>query len=257
MENFFISIHNRLGNTNVLVIGILYFKTETSPVAELIESEPAEPVGVVLLHNVAEFLYHSRLVVWTGNVAVSVELGHNHGLCRSAVKLLEAVEAELCKVVNVPDLAAGMAVPAPFRNVKWPAPVESHVFVHRPYIRLGDTLGELLFHFDLIALFGVLNAAYAGYSLDVRRVLVDNFAEPYKKVRNALIGSALRKGEPVAGRLVVDTEHHSAERTQVFCNGNKVIVGKGRVNCQRENNVLTVTAHVSHAGERLVVGSAV
>ena len=150
-----------------------------------------------------------------------------------------------------------MAVSASFRNVKGPAPVKSHIFVHRPYIRLRDTLSKLLFHFYLVALFGVLNAANTSYSLNVGSVLMDNFAEPYKKVGNALISSTLCKGKPVASRFVIDTEQHSAERTQVFCNCNKVIVRKSRVNSQCESNVLTVTSYVSHTGKRLIVGSTV
>ena len=233
----------------------MYFQTQTSPVAELIESEACEPVGVVLLKNITEFLYHSRLIVGTRNIAVGVELGHYHRLCLAAVKLLEALKAALCDVVYVPYLASAVAVSAPLGNVKGPAPVEGHILVYRPEIRLWIALCELLFHFDPAARLVFLGTACTDDSLDVWRVLVNDLAELHKKVRHALIGSPLCKGEPVPRRFVIDAYHHSAEGTQVLCDSNKMLVGHVGVNRQGKDNVLTVAAHVSHAGERLAVGS--
>ena len=76
----------------------------------------------------------------------------------------------------------------------------------------------------------------------------------YIKIGYTLIGGALGEAEPVAGGLVVYSEHHSAEAAQILGNGNKVFVRNVRVDSQSEANVLPMTAHVSHTCERLALG---
>ena len=76
-----------------------------------------------------------------------------------------------------------------------------------------------------------------------------------EEIADLLVGSSLGEAEPVACSLVVDSEHHSAERTEILCNGDKLLIGAVGVNCKCEGNVLTVAADISHAGERLVIGS--
>ena len=74
------------------------------------------------------------------------------------------------------------------------------------------------------------------------------------EIRDLLVCSALGEAEPVAGSLVVDTQLHSAVGTQFLCDLYEVLVGEVRINGKGDDNVLTVAAHVLHAGERLAVG---
>ena len=132
--------------------------------------------------------------------------------------------------------------------------METHVLINGPDIGGAHCVCKFLLHFDLAALFGVLNAADAEDSGNVGSFLLNDIVEAYVKVRNLLVSSALGEAEPVAGSLVVDTELHSSVGAEFLRDFNKVVVGEVGVDSHGEDNVLTVAADVLHAGERLAVG---
>ena len=145
-----------------------------------------------------------------------------------------------------------MACAALQSHVIGPTPVECHVLVNGPDICGGDSCLELLFLFHL-GLVKVLYSANADDSLYIGSILVDNIGEVNKEITYLLVGRSLSEAEPVSRSLVIYSEHHSSECAQVLCNGNKLLVGTLGVNGKGESNVLTVAAHVSHAGKRLVL----
>ena len=104
--------------------------------------------------------------------------------------------------------------------------------------------------------FGVLYAADAEDGGNVRSFLFDDVVEANVEIGDLLVAGALCEAEPVSGSFVVDAKLHSAVGAQLLRYLDKVVVGEVGVYGHGEDNVLTVTAHVLHAGERLAVGGA-
>ena len=102
--------------------------------------------------------------------------------------------------------------------------MQSHIFVYRPDVGSSYSLGELIFHFDLAALFGVLNAADAKNGLNIGSFFLYNVVETNIEISNLLIGSTLCKAEPVACSLVVYAKLHSAVGAKLLCYLNEVFI---------------------------------
>ena len=71
----------------------------------------------------------------------------------------------------------------------------------------------------------------------------------HKEIGDLLIGGALCEGEPVAGRLVVQTQQYPAKRAQVFRDRDQMIVRDMRIDRQRQRDILPVCADIRHLPE--------
>ena len=261
MDNFLIGLHNRLLDTAVGIVGIFNFKAKTSPVTELIECEAAEPILGIVFEHFAEFPDHNSLIVCAGNVTVGVELAHYHWLRNTAVDFLESVVGHFCKLIGILN---GISLKRPVHrilecNIKGPAPMKRHIFIYRPDIRFLYRLRKFLFHYDL-GFVRIFNTADTQNSRNVWSVLLQYFIEAAVEIRNSLITClpcSLCKREPISGCLMVYSEKKPAERPEVIGNSNKVFIRNIRINSKSKSNVLSVTAHISHISERLVVGRSV
>ena len=73
MNQILVCLQNRLCNADIRIIRVFDFESEATSVAELIERKSFEPIGIVFIENITEFLYHRGLVICAGYIAVSIE----------------------------------------------------------------------------------------------------------------------------------------------------------------------------------------
>ena len=57
-----------------------------------------------------------------------------------------------------------------------------------------------------------------------------------KECCNFLIRSTFIKGEPITGRLMVDTKQYTSKRAKILCDRNNMIIGKGKTGVMDNKN---------------------
>ena len=82
---------------------------------------------------------------------------------------------------------------------------------------------------------------------------MNDLAAMCKECCNLLIRSTFIKGEPVTGRLMVDTKQYTSKRTKILCDCNNMIIGKLWINCHRKQHILSMFTDISHISKRLII----
>ena len=252
MYYLLVGLHNRLLDTYISVVWILPFKPQPAPVAKLIEGKRREPVGIFLAEHIAEASDRLRLIKRTCNISVGIHLRHHHRLRCSAVQMAEAIEALFCKLIYLTDRAPPELGAAPLGHLIGPAPVKGHILIHGPYIRLSDSLCELLLPDHFLA-FGILYAADTKHCKHIWSLLLYYTRGTAVKVRHLLITCAAVEGEPVSRGLVIYPEEQPSEGPEIPAYGGKLFIGDRRIHCNGKGDVLTVAAYITHKAEGLAV----
>ena len=74
-----------------------------------------------------------------------------------------------------------------------------------------------------------------------------------KECCNFLIRSTFIKGEPITGRLMVDTKQYTSKRAKILCDRNNMIIGKLRIDRHRKQYILSMFTDISHVSKRLII----
>ena len=145
-----------------------------------------------------------------------------------------------------------MSSAAALCDIAGPAPVESKILVHRPYIRIADSLCKLLLHYHFLG----ADVLYTQDSQHIGSVFLYYFHGTAVEVRYLLMIRSLAELEPISRSLVIYSQEEPAEAFQILAYSGKVFVGNKGVYSEGQGHVLTVPAYIPHKRKGLAVGAA-
>ena len=254
MDDLTVSIQDRLLNADIGVVWILDLQSQASAVSHLIQCESGQPLLRICLEFIAEVAKHLCLVIGSGDISVCIELGQYHRLFHAIVDECISLIALLGERVDLVYGVSREGLPLQLRlcHIIRPAPVKCHIAVYRYNIGCAGCLCEDILHLHLLIL-KLFAAIQADDHLDIWCLAVNDLTAVCEECSHLRIIGTLVKGEPVSCRLMIDTKLHTSECGKILCDRHNVIVGQLWIDRQRQQDILSMTTHIAHAGKWLIV----
>ena len=122
---------------------------------------------------------------------------------------------------------------------------------------IGPDIGNIKCLFELLLILyrrilclEISDSTAAEYKWDLWCLFLHDLCEAHKELSNLLVGETLIVGEPVSGTLMVDTETHSSEWSEILCDLTEIFILQRTVDRKRQCHVLTMTADIAHLLKR-------